>query len=126
MTSARRSREGGSPGVTIATAALALTCAVALGGCGTGYTRVRDIKTAPDGFMNKEVRLQGVASRTGEPGRADAYLLRDVSGEIMVMTKRELPAQDAEVAVKGIVRSVVSRGAQWSLELRVEETERLR
>jgi hypothetical protein len=87
---------------------------------------VRDIKAAPDGFVGKEVRLQGVAARTSEPGRANAYLLRDGSGEIMVMTKRELPAQDAEVAVRGIVRSVVDRGVGWSIELRVEETERLR
>jgi len=53
-------------------------------------------------------------------------VLRDGSGEILVMTKGQLPAQDAGVAVRGIVRSVVSRGAQWSLDLRVEETERLR
>lgn len=111
--------------MTIA-AALALACAIAVGGCGTGYTRVRDIKAAPDRFVDKEVRLQGTAARAGEPDRAKAYLLRDGSGEIVVLTRGEPPAQDAEVAVRGIVRSVVSRGAQWSLELRVEETERLR
>ena len=106
--------------------ALALAAAVVLAGCAGGYTNVRAIKAAPDSFVNKEVRLQGTAARTSEPGRANAYLLRDGSGEIMVMTKGELPAQDAEVAVRGIVRSVVSRGVGWSLELRVEETERLR
>jgi uncharacterized protein YdeI (BOF family) len=115
-----------SSGMTTAAAALVLAAAVALAGCGTGYSRVRDIKAAPDSFVNKEVRLQGTAARTSEPGRANAYLLRDGSGEITVMTKGALPAQDAEVAVRGIVRSVVSRGVGWSLELRVEETERLR
>ena len=106
--------------------AFALVAAVVLAGCGTGYTRVREIKALPDSFVNKEVRLQGTAARTSQPGRANAFLLRDGSGEIMVMTKGELPAQDADVAVKGIVRSIVSRGVGWSLELRVEETERLR
>jgi hypothetical protein len=106
--------------------AFALAAAVVLAGCGTGYTRVREIKALPDSFVNKEVRLQGTAARTSQPGGANAFLLRDGSGEIMVMTKGELPAQDADVAVKGIVRSVVSRGVGWSLELRVEETERLR
>jgi len=108
------------------TTALALACAVAIGGCGTGYTRVRDIKAAPDSFEGKEVRLQGTAARTSEPGRATAYLLRDGTGEILVVTRGEPPAPDAEVAMKGIVRSVVTRGARWSLDLRVEETERLR
>jgi type IV secretory pathway VirJ component len=112
--------------VTITAAALALAAAIVLAGCGSGYTRVREIKAAPDGFVNKEVRLQGTAARSSEPGRANAYLLRDGSGEIMVVTKGELPAPDTEVAVRGIVRSVVSRGVGWSLELRVEETERLR
>ena len=112
--------------VTMAAAALALICVVAVGGCGTGYTRVRDIKAAPDSFVGKEARLQGTAARTEEAGRAKAYLLRDGTGDIMVVTRGEPPEQDAVVAVRGIVRSVVSRGAQWSLEPRVEETERLR
>jgi uncharacterized protein YdeI (BOF family) len=107
-------------------AALALGAAMLLAGCAGGYINVRTIKAAPDRFVNKEVRLQGTAARTSEPGRANAYLLRDGSGEIMVTTKGELPAPDAGVAVRGIVRSVVSRGVGWSLELRVEETERLR
>ena len=42
------------------------------------------------------------------------------------MTKGELPAQDSEVALRGIVRSTVIRGARWSLDVRVEETQRLR
>lgn len=112
-----------SAGMTVVTA---LAAAVLLAGCAGGYTNVRAIKAAPDSFVNKEVRLQGTAASTGQPGRANAFLLRDGSGEIMVTTKGELPAQDAEVAVRGIVRSVVSRGVGWSLELRVEETERLR
>jgi len=103
-----------------------LATAVALAGCASGYTRVREIKAAPDSFMGKEIRLQGTVGTTVEPIPANAYLLRDGSGEIMVLTRGKVPAQDAEVALKGIVRSVVSRGARWSLDLRVEETERLR
>lgn len=113
-------------GMAMTAAALTLAAAIVLAGCGLGYTRVREIKAAPDNFMNKEVRLQGTVGKAIDPPRPDAYLLRDGSGEILVMTKGQLPAQGAEVAVRGIVRSVVSRGAQWSLDLRVEETERLR
>ena len=106
--------------------ALAVMSAVALAGCASGYTRVRDIMAAPDGFVGKEVRLQGTVGKPIDPPRPQAYMLRDESGEIMVVTRGELPAQDTEVALRGIVKSVVSRGARWSLDLRVEETERLR
>jgi hypothetical protein len=107
-------------------AALALLSAATVAGCALGYTNVREIKAKPEGYMGKEVRLQGTARKAGEPGRANTYLLRDGTGEIMVVTRGEAPAQDAEVALRGIVRGVVSRGVGWSLELRVEETERLR
>jgi len=100
--------------------------AITVAGCASGYTRVREIMAAPDGFVGKEVRLQGTVGKAIDPPRPQAYMLRDESGEIMVMTRGELPAQDSEVALRGIVRSVVSRGARWSLDMRVEETQRLR
>ena len=100
--------------------------AVAIAGCATGYTRVREIMAAPDSFVGKEVRLQGTVGTAIDPPRPQAYLLRDETGEIMVLTRGQLPAQDSEVALRGIVRSVVTRGTRWSFDLRVEETERLR
>jgi hypothetical protein len=106
--------------------ALALIAAVALAGCASGYTRVREIKAAPESFIGKEVRLQGTVGKAVDPARPDAYVLRDGSGEIMVVTRGELPAQGSELALRGFVRSVVTRGAGWSVDLRVEETERLR
>ena len=87
---------------------------------------MREIKAKPETYMGKEVRLQGTVRKADGPKRANAYWLRDSTGEIAVMTRGEPPAQDSEVALKGIVRGVVSRGPGWSLELRVEETERLR
>ena len=107
-------------------AALAVVCAVALAGCALGYTSVREIKAAPDGFVGKEVRLQGTVGKAIDPPGTQAYMLRDGSGEIMVVTRSPLPAPDSEVALRGIVRSYVDRGSRWSLELRVEETQRLR
>jgi hypothetical protein len=106
--------------------ALAVLCAVALTGCASGYTRVRDIMAAPEGFAGKEVRLQGTVGKAVDPPRPQAYMLRDASGEIMVVTRGELPAQDSEIALRGIVRSVVTQGTRWSLDVRVDETERLR
>ena len=107
-------------------ALLALLGTVLLAGCTLGYTSVREIKARPESYMGKEVRLQGTVRKADGPGRVNAYWLRDGTGEIAVVAKGEPPAQDSEVALKGIVRGVVSRGPGWSLELRVEETERLR
>jgi uncharacterized protein YdeI (BOF family) len=81
---------------------------------------------APDGFLGKEVRLQGTVGKAVDPPRPQAYMLRDASGEIMVVTRGELPAQDSEVALKGVVRGSVVRGSRWTFDVRVEETERLR
>src|SRR5688572_13843784 len=60
----------------------ALALASALAGCASGYTRVREIMAAPEGFVGKEVRLQGTVGKAIDPPRANAYLLRDGSGEI--------------------------------------------
>lgn len=100
--------------------------AITIAGCALGYTRVREIMAAPEGFVGKEVRLQGTVGKAVDPPRPQAYMLRDASGEIMVVTRGELPAQDSEVALRGIVRTTVDRGARWSLDVRVEETQRLR
>lgn len=112
--------------MTIRVAAFAVVCAIALAACAAGYTRVREIKAAPESFAGKEVRLQGTAARAPDPARANAYVLRDGSGEILVVTKGELPAPDSEIALRGVVRNTVTRGAQWSFDVRVDETERLR
>jgi uncharacterized protein YdeI (BOF family) len=100
--------------------------AITVAGCASGYTRVREIMAAPDGFVGKEVRLQGTVGKAIDPPRPQAYMLRDASGEIMVVTRGELPAPDSEVALRGIVKSTVVRGTRWTLDLRVEETQRLR
>ncbi|HEY7657751.1 MAG TPA: hypothetical protein VH881_12855 [Burkholderiales bacterium] len=107
-------------------AVLAWASAAAIAGCALGYTSVREIKARPDDYMGKEVRLQGAARQADPPGPANAYWLRDGTGEIAVVTRHQLPAPESEVALRGVVRGVVSRGPGWSLELRVEETERLR
>ncbi len=100
--------------------------AITIAGCALGYTRVREIMAAPEGFVGKEVRLQGTVGKAIDPPRLQAYMLRDASGEVMVITRGELPAPGSEVALRGIVRTTVDRGARWSLDVRVEETQRLR
>jgi hypothetical protein len=99
--------------------------AITLAGC-AGYTQVREITAAPDGFEGKEVWIKGkVGKITGLPG-PQAYTLRDGTGEITVVTKEHLPALNSEVALKGVVKGAVVQGSTWTYDVRVEETERLR
>ena len=104
---------------------LAIAAALALAGC-AGYTRVREIMAAPDRFEGKEVALKGKVGNTTTVAGTRAYLLHDGTGEITVVTSEALPPQDSEVALKGVVRSTVVRSNSWTLDLRVEETQRLR
>ena len=102
--------------------------AVTLGGCDYlpfGYTRIGEITAAPGQFEGKEVRLKGKARGTLQVLGFKAYALRDDSGEIPVVTPGDLPAEDSEIAIKGVVKSAIIVGGS-SLGLRVEESRRLR
>ncbi|MBI4195379.1 MAG: hypothetical protein HY526_09900 [Betaproteobacteria bacterium] len=91
-----------------------------------GYTPIKDIVNAPASFEGREVKVRGkVNSAIKLPILGQAYTVRDESGEITVLTQGSLPAVNAEVALKGTVRSAAIIGGQ-SLGLRVEESKRLR
>ena len=109
--------------------ALSVAWAVALAGCDYlpfGYTPIKDIVAAPASFEGKEVKLKGkVRDAIKLPILGQVFTLHDEGGEIAVTTHGALPASNAEVALKGTVKSAVIVGGQ-SLGLRVEETKRLR
>ena len=105
-----------------------MLAAIELAGCDYlpfGYTSIKEIMTAPGQFEGKEVRLKGRASGTLNLLGFKAYVLRDDTGEIPVVTAAGLPAENSEVAIKGVVKSAVIVGGS-SLGLRVEESKRLR
>jgi hypothetical protein len=89
-----------------------------------GYTPIRDIVTAPAQFEGKEVKLKGRVKSTVKLLGVQVYKLQDETGEITVSTNA-LPAENSEVAVKGIVKSAVIVGGE-ALGLRLDETQRLR
>ena len=108
--------------------ALMIAVTTAVGGCDYlpfGYTPIREITSAPGQFEGKEVRLKGRAKGTLQLLGLKAFTLQDETGEIPVVTEGAVPAENSEVAVKGVVKSVVIVGGT-SLGLRVEETKRLR
>ncbi|MBI4205846.1 MAG: hypothetical protein HY527_12545 [Betaproteobacteria bacterium] len=103
--------------------------ALVLAGCEYlpfGYTPIKDIVAAPGSFESREVKIKGkVTEAIKLPILGQAFILRDESGEITVITQSTLPSANAEVALTGTVRSTAIVGGQ-SLGLRVEETKRLR
>lgn len=108
----------------------ALLTALALAGCDYlpfGYTPIKDIVAAPANFEGKEVKVKGKVRDVIKLPILDfkAYTLYEEGGEIAVTTHGALPAANAEIALKGTVKSAVIIGGQ-SLGLRVEETQRLR
>jgi hypothetical protein len=107
--------------------ALLMVTAIAIGGCDYlpfGYTRIGEITASPGQFEGKEVRLKGKAGSTLQVFGLKAYTLRDDSGEIPIVTPGNLPAENSEIAIKGVVKSAIIVGGS-SLGLRVEESKRL-
>jgi hypothetical protein len=106
-----------------------LFLALALAGCDYlpfGYTPIKDIVAAPAAFEGREVKLKGrVTNAIKLPILGQAFTLADGGGEIFVLAQGPLPAVNAEVALKGTVRSAAIIGGQ-ALGLRVEESRRLR
>ena len=108
--------------------ALALACALVLAGCDYlpfGYTPLSEIVQAPARFEGREIKIKGRAESATSLLGFRAFVLRDDTGEILVVTGGDLPAAGDSVALKGIVKSAMIVGGT-SVGLRVEETERLR
>ena len=105
-----------------------LATVIAVGGCDYlpfGYVTVKEIAEAPAAFEGKEIRIKGKADNAASVMGFRAFMLRDETGEILIVTEAELPAAGQTVAVKGTVRSAVIIGGS-AVGLRVEETKRLR
>jgi RecJ-like exonuclease len=107
-------------------AALALMAVLAFAGCDYfGFTPIKDIAATPAQFEGKEVKIRGKVVNPVQLLGLRTFTLRDETGEITVSTGGALPAEGAEAAVKGTVKSAVIVGGK-SLGTRVEETQRLR
>lgn len=110
--------------------ALILAAALALAGCDYlpfGYTPIKDIIAAPASFEGKEVKIKGKVKNAVQLPGLKAYTLEDETGRmtITVVTEGQLPAANAEVALKGTVKSTMIVGGA-TLGLRIEEMKRLR
>ena len=81
---------------------IALVAGLMLGGCGINATPIHDVTASPANFDGKEVTLHGVAKEATRIPLVNmkSYVLKDDTGEIMVLTEGELPKANQKLTVK--------------------------
>lgn len=86
-----------------------------------GYTPIGHIVQSPGSFEGQTVKVKGeVMEITKLPLlETKSYLLRDKSGEIMVVTEGSLPPLHARIAIKAAVKTMaIIDGQSYGLRLR--------
>lgn len=102
---------------------------VALIGCETlvelNDTKIGDVVRNPSQYDGKEVVTRGTVVDVVKAPFLDAklYVLRDETGEILVVTTAGMPGMGSEVRVRGVVESAVIVGSQ-SYGLHLQESRR--
>ena len=110
--------------------ALAVSLTLMLAGCDYlpfGYTTVKEISATPASFEGKEVKVKGKVRTVAKFFGMQGFILQDEAGEITVSTATgtDLPAEGAEVALRGTVHSAAIVGGS-AMGLRIDETKRIR
>ncbi|MEP6877436.1 MAG: hypothetical protein ABI865_01200 [Nitrosospira sp.] len=99
---------------------------IMLGGCGAiKATPINEINISPANFDGKEVMLHGVAK---DPTRiplfnTKAYVLKDDSGEITILTEADLPKMNEKITVRVKVANIAIINGE-SLGMTVTEISR--
>lgn len=76
------------------------------------------INASPVDFDGKEVRLKGIAQNPTRLPLIDlkSYVLKDTSGEIMILTESDLPKMNEEITIRVRIKSVaIIRGEALGL-----------
>src|SRR5690348_14557286 len=82
---------------------LGVAAGIVLGGCGgINATPIRDITASPANFDGKEVTLHGIAKEATRIPLINmkSYVLKDDTGEIMVLTEGDLPKANEKLTVR--------------------------
>ena len=119
-----RAAEGWAERLTTWVAALLLLGA----GCfalDLGFTEISEIVKNPSRFDGKEVKVKGKVVDVLKIPLVETklYTMKDESGDLVVVTGKELPSMDAQVRVKGTIQTVAIIGGK-SLGLHLVESER--
>lgn len=100
-------------GIMLALAAIAI---LAFAGCKEDRTRISSIIQSPEKYMSKEVAVAGNVTQSYAVNllitEMGAYQVDDGSGKIWVITRAGVPAEGAQVGLKGTVSSGVKLGRE--------------
>lgn len=104
---------------------LAVAAGIMLAGCGINATPIRDIIASPANYDGKEVTLHGIAKDATRIPLVDmkSYVLKDDTGEIMVLTTGDLPKTNEKLTVKAKVANLAIINGE-SLGMTVTEISR--
>lgn len=110
----------------LAQVVVAAVIGILLGGCDAiNATSINEINTSPANFDGKEVTLRGVAK---DPTRipllnTKAYVLKDDSGEVTILTEADLPKMNEKITIKVKVANIAIINGE-SLGMTVTELSR--
>lgn len=110
----------------LAQAVVAAIIGILLGGCDAiNATPINEINISPANFDGKEVTLRGVAK---DPTRipllnTKAYVLKDDSGEVTILTEADLPKMNEKITIKVKVANIAIINGE-SLGMTVTELSR--
>jgi hypothetical protein len=87
---------------------IALAAGIMLAGCSVNATPIRDVTASPANFDGKEVTLHGTAKDATRIPLVNmkSYVLKDDTGEIMVLTEGELPKANEKLTVRAKVANL--------------------
>lgn len=83
-----------------------------LTGCGLMSTPIKKILDNPRDYSGKMVTLSGEVTETISLFVIKYYVVKDRSGEIIVVTRKPLPRKGTKIMVKGVVQEAFSLGDQ--------------
>lgn len=104
----------------------AMVLSIMLSACSPiNATPINEINTSPANFDGKEVMLRGVVK---DPTRlpllnTKSYVLKDDSGEVLILTEADLPKMNEEISVKVKVANIAIINGE-SLGMTVTEISR--
>lgn len=105
---------------------LGLLVPLALSGCeGLGYTNIGDVLGNPSQYDGKEVKIRGKVIDVMKLPFLETklYVVKDDTGEILVVTTAGTPAMGSEVRVRGVVDTTAIIGDK-SVGLHLRESQR--
>ena len=102
-------------------AAVCLVILLSAGCSGLMATPIKKILDNPRDYSNKSVTISGEVTELFGLVVIKYFVIKDRSGEIIVVTRKPLPAKGSKIAVKGMVQEAFSLGDRQLIVLIEQE-----